>query len=102
MVSSHKGNALPERKTAETAASPGVRDFKYSATIAVFSSFLVVPAIRSQASASLCMWSPFLPQTEIEGILPQSTVSKIVLKLCNSVYLEPFQLPRMALRVWYS
>ena len=44
---------LPERKTAAAAASSTATDFRYSATIVVFSSFLVVPTILSQASASL-------------------------------------------------
>ena len=46
----------------QTDASSTVRDFRCSATIAVFSSFLVVPAIRSQASASLIMRSRGIPR----------------------------------------
>ena len=55
VVSSQTGNGLPERNTEAMDASSGVRDFRYSATMAVFSSFLVVAAMRSQASASLIM-----------------------------------------------
>ena len=49
---SHAGNGLPERNTAETDASSTGREVRYSATMRVFSSFLVVPAINSQASAN--------------------------------------------------
>ena len=52
VVSWYAGNARPERNTAETAASSGVRDLRYSATMRVFSSFLVVAAMASQAGAS--------------------------------------------------
>ena len=52
VVSSQAGNGFPERNTAETDASSTVRDVKYSATIPTFTSFLVVPAIASQASAN--------------------------------------------------
>jgi hypothetical protein len=43
---------LPDKNTAETDASSTVRDFKYSATIPIFNSLLVVPAIASQVSAN--------------------------------------------------
>src|SRR5579863_7531896 len=55
VVSSQAGNARPERNTADTAASSGEQPFRYSATIPVFSSFLLVAAIASQVSASLRM-----------------------------------------------
>src|ERR1700719_3824046 len=57
VVSSHAANALPERNTADTADSSIVRDFRYSATTAVFCSFLVVAAMASQVCANLSMSS---------------------------------------------
>ena len=53
VASSQTGNGLPEKNTAEMAASSGVYAFRYSATIAIFSSFLVVAAMRLPALANL-------------------------------------------------
>src|ERR1700722_20980517 len=57
VVSSQAANALPERNTADTADPSTVRDFRYSATMAVFCNFLVVAAIASQVCANLSMSS---------------------------------------------
>ena len=55
VVSSQAGKARPERKTEAAAASSVAQVWKYSATAAIFSSFLGVAAIASQVSANLRM-----------------------------------------------
>ena len=55
VVYSQAGNGRPDRNTAEIAASSAFRDRKYSATRAVFCSFLVVAPIASQVVVNRCM-----------------------------------------------
>jgi hypothetical protein len=50
VVSSQAGKGTPEKKTAAAAASSTETDRKNSARIAVFASFLLVAAIRSESS----------------------------------------------------
>src|SRR5438132_12604499 len=81
VVSSHTGNGRPETSTADTTAWSMGHDLMYSPTMATFSSFFGVPAIRSHVCANFSIdivaagaTRPGSCATLRHGLLPEVTV----------------------------